>query len=166
MTLSCIVAVSENGVIGRKNGLPWKLSADLRRFKQLTTGHAIIMGRKTHDSIGRPLPGRRSVVITRNPQYRPGDPDVVHSLDDALGTCKRDEEVFVIGGQSIFEAALPRCQRLYLTRVDVVVDGDAFFPEEILEDFDLRHEEAHEADAKNPHDYTFQVLERRRTPGP
>ena len=160
MTLSCIVAVSENGVIGRDNDLPWKLSADLRRFKQLTTGHAIIMGRKTFDSIGRPLPNRTSIVMTRNLDYAPPGVTVVHSLDEALAACRDQQEAFVIGGEAVFREALPRTQRLYLTRVDVSVEGDAHFPETDFAEWKLSQQEFHSEDDKNDYDFTFQVYER------
>ncbi len=160
MTLSCIVAVSENGVIGRDNGLPWKLSADLRRFKQLTTGHAIIMGRKTFDSIGRPLPNRTSIVLTRDLDYAPPGVMVVHSLDEAVAACKDQEEAFVIGGEAVFREALPRTERLYLTRVHASVEGDAYFPEPDLTDWKLVQQERHLEDDKNNYAFTFQVHER------
>ena len=160
MTLSCIVAVSENGVIGRDNGLPWKLSADLRRFKQLTTGHAIIMGRKTFDSIGRPLPNRTSIVMTRDHDYAPPGVMVVHSLDEAVAACHDQEEAFVIGGEAVFREALPRTERLYLTRVHASVEGDAYFPEPDLTDWKLVQQERHLEDDKNNYAFTFQVHER------
>ena len=115
--ISLVVAISENGVIGSKNGLPWHLPADLKKFKQLTTGHAIIMGRKTWESIGRPLPERRMLVITRDPGKLAGAPvETFVSLDAALAAAGEDE-VFVIGGGEIFREALPKAGRIYLTRV-------------------------------------------------
>lgn len=161
MTLSCIVAVSENGVIGRDNDLPWHLPDDLNRFKSLTMGHPIVMGRKTYDSIGRPLPGRRSVVLTRSSEYAPEGVTVVGSLDEALDACEGEVEVFVIGGASLFAEALPRADRVYLTRVLATVEGDTFFPEGGLEDFFLVNEERHPIDEKHRLPYTFQLYERR-----
>ncbi len=160
MTLSCIVAVSENGVIGRKNDLPWKLSADLRRFKQLTTGNAIIMGRKTFDSIGRPLPGRTSIVMTRDPGYESPGVVVVHSFDQAVAACEDQQEGFVIGGEAVFREALPRTQRLYLTRVHADVEGDVYFPEADLAGWKLLQQERHSEDDKNDYPFTFCVYER------
>lgn len=160
MTLSCIVAVSENGVIGRKNGLPWKLSADLRRFKQLTTGHAIIMGRKTFDSIGRPLPNRTSIVMTRDLGYESPGVVVVHSFDQAVAACEDQQEAFVIGGEAVFREALPRSQRLYLTRVHKNVEGDAYFPEAELAGWKLLQQERHPEGDKNDYPFTFCVYER------
>ena len=160
MTLSCIVAVSENGVIGRKNELPWKLSADLRRFKQLTTGHAIIMGRKTFDSIGRPLPNRTSIVMTRDLGYESPGVVVVHSFDQAVAACEDQQEAFVIGGEAVFREALPRSQRLYLTRVHKNVEGDAYFPEAELAGWKLLQQERHPEGDKNDYPFTFCVYER------
>ena len=160
MTLSCIVAVSENGVIGRKNELPWKLSADLRRFKQLTTGHAIIMGRKTFDSIGRPLPGRTSIVMTRDLGYESPGVVVVHSFDQAVAACEDQQEAFVIGGEAVFREALPRAQRLYLTRVHKNAEGDAYFPEAEIAGWKLLQQERHPEDDKNDYPFTFCVYER------
>ena len=160
MTLSCIVAVSENGVIGRKNELPWKLSADLRRFKQLTTGHAIIMGRKTFDSIGRPLPNRTSIVMTRDLGYESPGVVVVHSFDQAVAACQDQQEAFVIGGEAVFREALPQARRLYLTRVHKNVEGDAYFPEAELAGWKLLQQERHSEDDKNDYPFTFCVYER------
>ena len=160
MTLSCIVAVSENGVIGRGNGLPWKLSADLRRFKQLTTGHAIIMGRKTFESIGGPLPHRSSVMITRNRHYESPGVVVVHSFDQAVDACKDQHEAFVIGGEAVFREALPRAERLYLTRVHANIKGDTYFPETDLAAWKLLQQEDHPGDEKNDFPSTFCVYAR------
>jgi dihydrofolate reductase len=153
MRLTCIVAMSENRVIGRQNALPWHLSADLKRFKQLTVGHTIIMGRKTWESIGRPLPQRRSIVLST----------VVGSLEQALAACQGEEEAFVIGGRALFEESLPRAERLYLTLVRAVVEGDVYFPTENLNDWRvLTEEEGHPADEKNDYPHTFRVYERRQ----
>jgi len=160
MTLCCIAAVSENGVIGRNNDLPWKLSADLRRFKQLTTGHAIIMGRKTFDSIGRPLPNRTSIVMTRNPGYQPPGVVVVRSFDQAVAACQDQQHVFVIGGEAIFREALPQTQRLYLTRIHADIEGDAYFPVLDLAGWNLLEQEHHSEDDTNDHPFTFCVYER------
>ena len=160
MTLSCIVAVSQNGVIGRGNGLPWKLSADLRRFKQLTTGHAIIMGRKTFESIGGPLPHRTSVVITRNRHYESPGVVVVHSFDQSVDACKDQHKAFVIGGEAVFRAALPRAERLYLTRVHANIKGDTYFPETYLAAWKLLQQEDHPADERNDYPFTFCVYVR------
>ena len=132
--LSLIVAVAENGVIGRRGTLPWHISADLKRFKQLTMGHTIIMGRRTWHSLGRALPGRRSIVVSRNSQFQAPGADVAPSLDAALMLAVGDTEAFVIGGASLYEEALPKADKLYITRVEAAVEGDTYFPE-----FDASH---------------------------
>lgn len=124
-----IVAVANNGVIGVNNTLPWHLPEDLKRFRALTMGHHIIMGRKTYESLGRLLPGRTTVIVTRNVGYQVDGAVVVHSLDDAMRFCKQDEELFLIGGAQLYQDGLPHVQKLYITRVDIEVEGDAFLPE-------------------------------------
>jgi dihydrofolate reductase len=127
--LVLVVAVSENGVIGREGGLPWHLPEDLKHFRRVTTGHAIVMGRRTWESIGRPLPDRRSIVVTRTPGYVAPGADVAPDLEKALALAYAgDPEPRVIGGGQLYAAALPRATRVYLTRVHRVVDGDTFFP--------------------------------------
>lgn len=124
-----VVAVSENGVIGREGGLPWHLPEDLRHFRRLTVGHAIVMGRRTWESIGRPLPERRSIVVSRTPGFAPAGAEVAPDLDTALRLAREtDPEPRVIGGGQLYAAALPLATRVYLTRVHRVVDGDTFFP--------------------------------------
>jgi len=127
--LSIIVAMARNRVIGAQNRLPWHLPAELRRFKAITMGHHIIMGRRTWESIGRLLPGRTTVVVTRNPDYRVPGAIVAHSLAQAIRACEGDDEVFVIGGEAMFREALPLADRIYLTRIDAELAGDTFFPE-------------------------------------
>lgn len=168
MILSCIVAMSENFVIGRDNDLPWHLPADLKRFKALTTGHSIIMGRKTYESIGRPLPRRTSVVLTRNHEFAEGLDEkagvvVVGSLDEALERCQDypgSDEAFVIGGHAVFAEALPRADRLYLTMVHEEVPGDVLFPSECLEGYELGSSERHEVDERHAYPYSFRVYNR------
>src|SRR5262245_13659219 len=131
MRISIIAAIATNGVIGRGGKLPWHLSDDLKRFKRLTMGHTIVMGRKTWESIGRPLPGRRTVVLTRQSEYLV--PDGVHlasSLDDALDLAESagDDDAFIVGGEELYRWALPRADRFYFTEVAADVDGDAYFP--------------------------------------
>jgi dihydrofolate reductase len=150
MSLSLIVAVADNGVIGVDNRLPWRLPADLQRFKQLTLGHHIIMGRRTWDSIGRPLPGRTSVVVTRNRALAvPAGVIVAGSLDEALAACFGDAEPFVIGGAELYRASLPRADRLYLTVVEHPFTGDTFFPDFDRSAWRLAHSERH-ADGELP----------------
>lgn len=166
MLIALIAAVADNGVIGRGGQLPWRLSADLRRFKSLTMGHPIIMGRRTWESIGRPLPGRTSIVITRQPRYETGFPEVriaadVHAaLDRAASAPGGDQIAFVIGGGEVYAAALPRAARLYLTRVLASVAGDAFFPPLDMREWRLLNGENHAADEKNDYAHAFEVYER------
>jgi dihydrofolate reductase len=162
MTISCIAAMSENGVIGRDGGIPWRLPSDLARFKKTTMGHAIVMGRRTWESLGKkPLPGRRHVVITRRKAYTaPPGVDVVSSFEEALERVRGEEEVFVAGGEQVYAAALPVADRVYLTVVHAKIDGDTRFPDPLLRGFRLVSEERHEADGANPIAHTFRVYER------
>ncbi|TDW87733.1 MULTISPECIES: dihydrofolate reductase [Kribbella] len=126
MSIILIAAVGRNGVIGRDNDLPWRIREDLQRFKQLTLGHTLVMGRKTYDSIGRPLPGRRTVVVTRQPGWSADGVDITYSLEEAL---KYDGTLYVAGGGEIYRQALPYADTLELTEVDQSPDGDVTFPE-------------------------------------
>jgi len=135
MTISIIVAVAENQVIGSNNKLLWHLKEDLQRFKSLTLGHHIIMGRKTYESVGRPLPGRTNVIITRDKNYKASGCVIVNSLDDAFNVAKMDNEVFIIGGGEIYRQTLPLTNRIYLTKVHASFHGDTFFPELNLTDW-------------------------------
>jgi dihydrofolate reductase len=127
--LSLIVATAKNRVIGVNNTLPWHLPEDLKRFRALTTGHHIIMGRKTYDSLGRLLPGRTTVIVTRNQAYKVEGAIVVHSLEDAIAACGDDEEVFLIGGAELYKDGLELANKLYVTEINTEYEGDAFFPE-------------------------------------
>jgi dihydrofolate reductase len=164
MHVSIIVAVSDNGVIGRGGGLPWHLANDLRRFKQITMGHTVVMGRRTWESIGRPLPGRRMVVVSRQPDFRVDIPEVqtATSLDQALQVAKSadGDEAFIIGGAELYRAALPIARRLYMTRVHAEVTGDTFFPSVSWNDWRLVASSAFEADQKNSYPHTLEVYER------
>ena len=158
--LSLIVAISENHVIGREGQLPWHLSADLKRFKQLTMGHHIVMGRKTYDSIGRQLPGRISVVLTRQSEWTVEGVLTASDLPTALKLAGDDEEVFVIGGSQIYQLALPLVDRLYVTQVHATVDGDTYFPAITDDQWQLQQTDSFAADEKNDHDYSFLVYSR------
>jgi dihydrofolate reductase len=161
MRLSLIVAVARNGVIGNQGQLPWRLSADLKRFKSLTMGHHLIMGRKTFDSLnGRELPGRVSLVLSRSGQVPPQVKQVA-SLDAALQWAAHDDEVFVIGGSEIFALALPRADRLYVTWVEADVEGDVRMPPIDLSQWQLAEETPVPADAKNEYPTRFCVYERK-----
>ena len=126
--ISIIVAMARNGVIGANNALPWHLSADLKRFKSLTMGHHIIMGRKTFQSIGRVLPGRTSVVVTRNPAFRYEGVLTAASVPEAIQRSSQDTEIFIIGGEAVFREALPLATRIHATEIARDYDGDTFFP--------------------------------------
>jgi len=153
--------MTRSGVIGKDGQLPWRLSADLRRFKTLTMGHALIMGRKTYTSLGRPLPGRTSIVITRQASLNlPAEVLVVHSLADALHHVGHDDSPFVIGGGEVFAMALPLAERLQVTWVEAEIDGDTRFPPWNPHEWRLVAEERHSADAKNQYDYTFATYNR------
>ncbi len=159
---SIIVAVSENNVIGKENGLPWKLSADLKRLKALTMGHHILMGRKTWESLGKPLPGRTNVVITTQKDYSAPGATVVNSLEEALTVSGGDNEIFIFGGAEIFKKALPWVNKVYLTRVHAKIDGDAFFPKLELLEWKIVDIHDYKADEKNEYDYSFITMERIR----
>lgn len=160
MMVSLIVAISADGVIGQAGNLPWHLPADLARFKRTTMGHAIVMGRKTYESIGRPLPGRTSVVVTRQRNYAAAaGVIVVSSLAEALGRID-DDEIFIIGGAEIYRWALPMVDRMYVTRVHVQVAGDVKFPDFDPAEWQLRSETRHEPDLRNKLPFTFQIFER------
>jgi dihydrofolate reductase len=164
--LAVIVAAARNGVIGRNNALPWTLSEDLRYFKRVTMGKPIIMGRKTYESIGRPLPGRTNIVITRQPGYSAQGVSVVSGLDEALSLAEHvaqsdgADEMMVIGGAEIYAAALPRAERLYLTEVHADVEGNALLPAVDWGDWRELRRERHEASPPNSYDYSFVLYER------
>lgn len=155
--LSAIAAMGHRRVIGRNNQLPWHLPADLAHFKAITTGHPILMGRKTHESIGRVLPHRRNIVLTRNPHYQAAGVVVVHSLDEAVSACPEAQEIFIIGGADIYALAMPRLSRLYLTLIHADFTGDTFFPET----GDEWVETAREDHAGETFAYSFVTLERK-----
>jgi len=166
--LAIIVAAAENGVIGRNNGLPWHLPEDLRYFKRVTMGKPIVMGRKTFESIGRPLPGRSNIVISRNVALSASGVQVVASLDEALVLADKiahadgAAEVVVIGGAEIYQLAMPLAERLYITEVHASVEGDAVLPPIHWPDWREISRERHAASAGNPFDYSFVVYERAR----
>ena len=159
--ISIIVAASMNNVIGVQGDLPWKLSDDLKRFKQLTMCKPIVMGRLTWESIGRPLPGRQNIVVTRREDYAAEGCDVVASPAAALAKAGGAPEIMVIGGSQIYELFLPRAGRLYMTRVHADIAGDAYFPELNEQDWQLIESEAHEASAANDYAFEFRIYERR-----
>ncbi|MFT7617324.1 MAG: dihydrofolate reductase [Planctomycetota bacterium] len=159
--ISLIVAMDENNLIGKDGDLPWRLSADLKHFKRNTLGKPIVMGRKTWESIGRPLPKRPNIVVTSGKSYEAVGAIVVHSLEQAIDACDDAPEVMIIGGSSIYAAFLPTADRLYLTRVHAQLEGDTHFPAFDLTDWHELDREDHVADEKNAHDYSFLTLERK-----
>lgn len=159
--IAIIVAMTDAGVIGIENRLPWHLPGDMQWFRRHTLTKPIIMGRKTYDSIGKPLPKRRNIVITRNPRWHAEGVEVVHDIDTALATAGDVDEVMIIGGASFYAQLLPRAERLYLTLVHADIDGDAHFPElDMREWLELERTDV-EADENNPHPHSFLVLARR-----
>lgn len=160
-----IVARSKNGVIGADNRIPWRLRDDMRFFREMTTGNTVVMGRKTYESLGRPLPNRRNVVVTRDKQFQAAGVDVVRSPEQALMLPREpgDGEIFVIGGQQIYEALLPYTDVVYITEVQTVVDGDAFFPE-LGDEWDVTELRSHDADEHNEHAFVIYVATRRDAP--
>lgn len=163
MILSIVVAIAEDNAIGKDNQLLWHLPADLKHFKDITSGHTIIMGRKTYDSIGRPLPNRRNIVITRSQDLIIPGIEVTNSLDQALSLCdaEEEEEVFIIGGAELYKHALEATNRIYLTRVHHTYDADTFFPEIEAGKWTETNIENHQPDEKNRVPYTFSTLERK-----
>lgn len=160
MNINIIVATAQNNAIGKNNQLLWHLPADLKHFKQVTSGHTILMGRKTYDSIGRPLPNRRNIVITRQAISIEGC-EVASSVDEGLELCHGEEEVFVIGGAEIYEQTIDRCKRIYLTLVHQNFDGDAYFSELDETKWKIISRTDHEADEKNTLAYSFLIMEHR-----
>lgn len=165
MTRTCevilIAAVARNGTIGRDNALPWRLKADLAHFKAVTSGHPIVMGRKTWESLGRPLPGRRNVVITRNPGYKADGAEVFTDPAAAMAALDDAERVFVIGGSELYQQMLAGADHLFLTEIQADIEGDARFPSIDREVFEEVLRESHRADADNEFDFDFVEYRRR-----
>jgi len=163
MIISSIVATSNNNAIGVNNDLPWHMPADLKYFKEKTYGHYVMMGRKSFDSVGKPLPGRTNIVVTRNKEFCHSGIHIVHSLSDGLAFAQNAgvDELFILGGSNIYFQTQNIWNRLYLTKVDTVIENaTAFFPEVDLTKWKLVSEEPHKADEKNPFDYNFYLYER------
>jgi dihydrofolate reductase len=166
MIRSFIVARAENGVIGKDNGLIWHMPNDLKFFKETTTGHYVLMGRKSYESVGKPLPNRLNIIITRNTDYAVEGALVVHSLQEALDLAleQKQQEVFILGGGEIYRQALEKklVDRIYLTEIKDRFEGDTYFPELNAAEWEEIHREEFQADDKNPHNYAFVTLERAR----
>ncbi len=167
MNRSLIVAVSSNGIIGANGQLPWKLPADLRHFRRLTMGHTLLMGRRTYQSLGRPLPGRRNLVVSRDPHFAAPGCETFSSIDDAFAAASADEQLFVIGGREIYRQCLPLVDRLYWTHVLAEVAGDTRFPQVHWQQWKLIEQQSYAADERNEHPFVcrlFQRLAPDRTP--
>ena len=159
--ISMIAAMAHDRIIGADNDMPWHLPADLKHFKAITMGKPVLMGRKTYESIGKALPGRPNIVITSNESFSLDDATVVHSIEAAMQKAAAFDEVMIIGGGSIYQSMLSQAQRLYLTFIDLKVDGDTQFPDyEANANWQELAREIHHKDDKNPYDYTFVTLER------
>lgn len=161
MLVSIIAAMDRNRLIGNKNQLPWHLPADLAHFKRVTMGKPVIMGRKTYESIGRPLPGRTNIVLTRSADFHAEGVLTATTLEQALEIAAGEAEVMVIGGSSIYELVLPKADRLYLTYIEHAYQGDAWFPEFDQQQWRVSASEQHTADEKNPCNYSFITYERK-----
>lgn len=160
MQLSIIVAMDRNHVIGKGDSLPWHISSDLKNFKKITMGKPIVMGRKTHESIGRPLPGRENIILTRDKNYQTENCTVLHSMDELLIHCKDVDEVMITGGSEIYKITLNKASKIYLTEVHTEINGDIFFPEFDRCEWKEVSREDYNADEKNEFDYSFVLLER------
>ena len=162
MIISIIAAMAENRVIGHNGIIPWEIPEDRRRFRELTMGHPVIMGRKTFEAIGRPLPGRQNIILTRRPGFRIEGCLVVNDLRSALEACTGSAEVFICGGSELYREALPFAERIYLTIIHATFQGDVFFPELFSEEF----EETERRKFRGTHSCTFLILKRKRPPLP
>lgn len=161
--ISFVVAMDKNRVIGKNNDLPWHLPEDLKFFKRVTMGHPIIMGRKTHESIGRALPGRENIIVTRDRKYVSEGCTVLHSINEVKDRARdTDEEIFVIGGSEIFKELFPIADRLYITYIDEEFEGDTFFPIFSENDWELISNERGIKDKENPYTYSFRVYDKKR----
>jgi dihydrofolate reductase len=159
--ISLIAAMADNGVIGIENRLPWKLPADMQWFRKHTLGKPVIMGRKTFESLGRPLPDRTNIVLSRDPSFQAEGCIIVDSIDAALqAAAEIGDETMIMGGASFYEQMLPRAGRLYLTRIHADFEGDAWFPDVDMSQWHTVVQEDHQADEKNAYDYSFMILER------
>lgn len=160
MQVSIIVAMDRNRVIGKNDTLPWHIASDLQNFKKITMGKPIVMGRKTHESIGRPLPGRENIILTRDQNYHAEGCTVLQSMDEIFEYCKDVDEIMITGGSEIYQHTLDQASRLYLTEVHTEIDGDTFFPEFDRTEWKEISREDFKADEENDYDYSFVVLER------
>jgi dihydrofolate reductase len=155
MVVSLVAAASDNNVIGKNNALPWRMPADMKFFKNLTMGHTVIMGRKTFESMGKPLPGRKNVIITRNRGFKAQDCIVTDSISEALRLCNNEGEVFIVGGSEIYKQVIKNADKIYLTRIHGMFDGDAYFTDIHEDEWKESKRTEFAADEKNPYSYAF-----------
>ena len=158
--ISIIAAITKNNVLGKDNKMPWHLPAELQYFKKVTLGKPVIMGRKTFESIGRPLPGRENIVITRQVDFTPTGVTIKHDLQSAINYVKDIEEVMIIGGANLYQQAINFADKMYLTVIDFECEGDVFFPTWDDEQWNIIKKETHKADEQNKHDFVTVILER------
>jgi dihydrofolate reductase len=159
--ISMIVAVDNRLTIGNNNDLPWsRIPADMKHFKETTLGKPIVMGRKTFDSIGKPLPGRENIIITRDTNFSPSDVTVKHSVQEVLNIDNINKEIFIIGGATIYKEFLPHANKLYITRIDGMFEGNTTFPEPLWNEWRLMEQTHRPKDEKNPYDLTFEIWQR------
>lgn len=161
MNISIIVAMANERVIGVNNGLPWDLPADMKHFRELTLGKPIIMGRKTYESIGRPLPGRRNIVVSRNSELKIPGVDVVSTLDDAISMVSNVQEIMIIGGAQLYADALSKANKIYLTKINLDIKGDSFFPQFNESEWTVLQKDDFECNELNKIDFSFIVLEKK-----
>lgn len=158
--ITLIVAAAENNAIGKNNQMLWHLPNDFKYFKKNTLEHSVVMGRKTFESIGKPLPERRNIILTRDMNYIGEEVDIANSVQEVLNYCRDEREIFIIGGAEIYKQTLPLANKIHMTRVHTTIDGDAYFPELLDHKWKLVSAEKHEKDEKHAFDYTFEVYER------
>lgn len=158
--ITLIVAAAENNAIGKNNQMLWHLPNDFKYFKKNTLAHSVVMGRKTFESIGKPLPERRNIILTRDMNFTHEEVDVANSINEVLNYCRDEREIFIIGGAEIYKQTLPLADKILLTLVHTTIDGDAYFPELLNHEWKLVSADKHEKDEKHAFDYTFEVYER------
>ncbi len=162
MIVSLVAAASENNVIGKNNTLPWRMPADMKFFKNLTINHTVVMGRKTYESMGKPLPGRKNIIITRNKDFKADGCIVLGSFPEVLEYCKTESEIFVIGGAEIYHQLISKADKIYLTRIHSKFEGDAYFPDIQANEWEETLRSSFTADEKNPYSYSFLEFLRRK----
>ncbi|MFY9177159.1 MAG: dihydrofolate reductase [Caldicoprobacterales bacterium] len=160
--ISLIVAMDRNRLIGNNNRMPWRLPKDLAYFRQLTLGHTVVMGRKTFESIGKPLDGRKNIILTRNKEYFKEGCIIAHSIDEVFRDIRNESECFIIGGAEIYSAFLPYAEKLYITYIDHEFEGDTYFPQINNKEWEMVSRISGKRDYKNPYDYYFKVYKRKK----